>query len=129
MPLCALVCALAFSVSCNKDNADKIDWKEIPSEIITAESGNAVITVNEVPAKIGYAKISANSDNATLTLNNVIPGYRKVEMGIDLKSAGEGGMVFQRTDSSYGEPVDGDVVFGRSPSDNLRDFIRRQDYL
>ena len=52
MPLCALVCALAFSVSCDKDNADKIDWKEIPSEIITAESGNAVITVNEVPVKI-----------------------------------------------------------------------------
>lgn len=90
MPLCALVCALAFSVSCDKDNADKIDWKEIPSEIITAESGNAVITVNEVPVKIGYAKISANSDNATLTLNNVIPGYRKVEMGIDLNRPARG---------------------------------------
>lgn len=104
MPLCALVCALAFSVSCDKDNADKIDWKEIPSEIITAESGNAVITVNEVPAKIGYAKISANSDNATLTLNNVIPGYRKVEMGIDLKSAGEGEWSFSGQTSLTASP-------------------------
>lgn len=104
MPLCALVCALAFSVSCDKDNADKIDWKEIPSEIITAESGNAVITVNEVPVKIGYAKISANSDNATLTLNNVIPGYRKVEMGIDLKSAGEGEWSFSGQTSLTASP-------------------------
>lgn len=104
MPLCALVCALAFSVSCDKDNADKIDWKEIPSEIITAESGNAVITVNEVPVKIGYAKISANSDNATLTLNNVIPGYRKVEMGIELKSAGEGEWSFSGQTSLTASP-------------------------
>ena len=60
MPLCALVCALAFSVSCKKDSADNNGWKVIPSEIITAESGNAAITVNAVPVQIGSNIYAAN---------------------------------------------------------------------
>ena len=105
MSLCALVCVLAFSASCKKDSPENSDWKEIPSEIITAESGNAVITVNAVPVQVGNAKLSATSGNvATLTLNNIIPGYNKVEMDVDLKSAGKGEWTFSGNTSLVASP-------------------------
>ena len=105
MSLCALVCVLACSASCKKDSPENNGWKEIPSEIITAESGNAVITVNAVPVQVGNAKLSATSGNAaTLTLNNIIPGYNKVEMDVDLKSAGKGEWTFSGNTSLVASP-------------------------
>lgn len=120
MSLCALVCVLACSASCKKDSPENNGWKEIPSEIITAESGNAVITVNAVPVQVGNAKLSATSGNAaTLTLNNIIPGYNKVEMDVDLKSAGKGEWTFSGNTSLVASPVNDFAVIDNCPSGNL----------
>ena len=90
LSICALACALAFTVACKKDDAPKADWKTIPSEIITAESGNATLTVNEVPVNVGNAKLIANGETTgILTLTNVVPGYKTIPFNVQLKSIDE----------------------------------------
>ena len=80
--------ALAVSMGMISACSDKADdnWKNIPDNIITAESGDATLTVNGVPDKIGNTKLIASSkEKGTLTLTNVIPGYTTVEVPVTLK--------------------------------------------
>lgn len=107
MSICALACALAFSVSCKKDDGPKADWKSIPSEIITAESGNAALAVNEVPVLVGNARFTANgAGTGILTLTNVIPGYSTVPVSVDMKSVDENTFSFTgKTSLSEGPAI------------------------
>ena len=107
MSICALACALAFSASCKKDDGPKADWKSIPSEIITAESGNATLSVNEVPVLVGNAKFTANgASTGILTLTNVIPGYTTVPVSVEMKNVDENTFSFTgKTSLSEGPAI------------------------
>ena len=75
--------------ACKKDKADE-SWKDIPSTIITAESGDATLTVNGVPDKIGNVKFVANSASAgEVTLSNIIPGYNSVVVPVSMANSGK----------------------------------------
>ena len=84
-----LALAMGMFSACKKDKADE-SWKEIPSTIITAESGDATLTVNGVPDKIGNVKFVANSASAgEVTLSNIIPGYNSVVVPVSMANSGK----------------------------------------
>lgn len=87
--LATLALAMGMFSACKKDKADE-SWKEIPSTIITAESGDATLTVNGVPDKIGNVKFVANSASAgEVTLSNIIPGYNSVVVPVSMANSGK----------------------------------------
>lgn len=87
--LATLALAMGMFSACNKDKADE-SWKEIPSTIITAESGDATLTVNGVPDKSGNVKFVANSASAgEVTLANIIPGYNSVVVPVSMANSGK----------------------------------------
>lgn len=87
--LATLALAMGMFSACNKDKADE-SWKEIPSTIITAESGDATLTVNGVPDKSGNVKFVANSASAgEVTLANIIPGYNSVVVPVSIANSGK----------------------------------------
>lgn len=87
--LATLALAMGMFSACNKDKADD-NWKEIPSTIITAESGDATLTVNGVPDKSGNVKFVANSASAgEVTLANIIPGYNSVVVPVNMSNSGK----------------------------------------
>lgn len=87
--LATLALAMGMFSACNKDKADE-SWKEIPSTIITAESGDATLTVNGVPDKSGNVKFVANSaSKGELTLSNIIPGYNSVVVPVSIANSGK----------------------------------------
>lgn len=84
-----LALAMGMFSACKKDKADE-SWKEIPSTIITAESGDATLTVNGIPDKIGNVKFVANSASAgEVTLSNIIPGYNSVVVPVSMANSGK----------------------------------------
>ena len=87
--LATLALAMGMFSACKKDKADD-NWKEIPSTIITAESGDATLTVNGVPDKSGNVKFVANSASAgEVTLSNIIPGYNSVVVPVSMANSGK----------------------------------------
>ena len=87
--LATLALAMGMFSACNKDKADE-SWKEIPSTIITAESGDATLTMNGVPDKSGNVKFVANSASAgEVTLDNIIPGYNSVVVPVSIANSGK----------------------------------------
>ncbi len=75
--------------ACQKDKADDT-WKQLPVEQITVESGNAKLTVNEVPCTYGNVQLVAGGeDNAVLTLTGAVPGFSEVKVNVDLLKRGE----------------------------------------
>ena len=87
--LATLALAMGMFSACDKDKADE-SWKEIPSTTITAESGNATLTVNGVPDKSGNVKFVANSASAgEVTLANIIPGYNSVVVPVSIANSGK----------------------------------------
>ena len=87
--LATLALTMGMFSACKKDKADE-SWKEIPSTIITAESGDATLTVNGVPDKIGNVKFVANSASAgEVTLSNIIPGYNSVVVPVSMANSGK----------------------------------------
>lgn len=87
--LATLALAMGMFSACDKDKADE-SWKEIPSTIITAESGDATLTVNGVPDKSGNVKFVANSASAgEVTLDNIIPGYNSVVVPVSIANSGK----------------------------------------
>lgn len=87
--LATLALAMGMFSACKKDKADE-SWKEIPSTIITAESGDATLTVNGVPDKSGNVKFVANSASAgEVTLSNIIPGYNSVVVPVSMANSGK----------------------------------------
>lgn len=87
--LATLALAMGMFSACDKDKADE-SWKEIPSTIITAESGDATLTVNGVPDKLGNVKFVANSASAgEVTLTDIIPGYKSVVVPVSMANGGK----------------------------------------
>lgn len=81
----AMALAIGMIASCTKDKDDD-SWKEIPDTVITAESGQATLSVNGIPEKSGNVKFTAKSKSeGSLTLSNVIPGYSTVEVPVSIK--------------------------------------------
>ena len=87
--LATLALTMGMFSACKKDKADE-SWKDIPSTIITAESGDATLTVNGVPDKSGNVKFVANSASAgEVTLANIIPGYNSVVVPVSIANSGK----------------------------------------
>ncbi len=80
----ALIAAIVSTTACQKDKTDDT-WKNIPTEQISVESGNAVVEVNDVPCTYGNVQLVADGKDAgTLTLTGIVPGYQEVKMSVDL---------------------------------------------
>ncbi len=80
----ALVSAIAAVTACQKDKTDDT-WKQLPIEQISVESGDAVITVNDVPCTYGNVQLVAEGNDAgTLTLTGIVPGYSEIKMNVEL---------------------------------------------
>lgn len=92
----ALLLSLVAVVSCNKSEKTDETWKEIPTDVITVESGNAAITVNGTTLQYyGSAKIEASSaTEAVLTLADVVPGYETVNASVTLEKTSATGFSF-----------------------------------
>ena len=85
----ALAMAIFAMTACQKDKIDDT-WKQLPVEQITVESGNAKISVNEVPCTYGNVQLVAGGeDNAVLTLTGAVPGFSEVKVNVDLLKRGE----------------------------------------
>ncbi len=93
----AAMSTLLFAVSCNKDKVDD-SWKQIPTETISAESGDAVLSVNGITGKSGSASLVAESETVgKLTLTGVVPGYSSVDVTVALNKKDESTYSFEGT--------------------------------
>lgn len=85
----ALMASIFAMSACQKDKADDT-WKQLPVEQITVESGNAKLSVNEVPCTYGNVQfVAGGEDNAVLTLTGAVPGFSEVKVNVDLIKRGE----------------------------------------
>ncbi len=94
----ALLASIFAMTACQKDKADDT-WKQLPVEQISVESGNAVISVNEVPCSYGNVQLVASGENdAVLTLTGTVPGFAEVKVNVDLLKKSEGSFHFSGTE-------------------------------
>lgn len=101
----ALIASILATTACQKDKTDDT-WRQIPVDQITAESGKAVITVNEIPDTDGTVQLVAdNKDDATLNLTGIVPGYAEIQIGVDLQ---------KKTDDTFG--FKGSTILSTPPS-------------
>ena len=85
----ALMASIFAMTACQKDKADDT-WKQLPVDLISVESGNASISVNDVPCTYGNAQFVASGEkNAVLTLTDAVPGFSPVKVNVDLLKRGE----------------------------------------
>ena len=85
----ALMASIFAMTACQKDKADDT-WKQLPVDLISVESGNASISVNDVPCTYGNAQFVASGEkNAVLTLTDAVPGFTEVKVNVDLLKRGE----------------------------------------
>ena len=56
-----MLALLGVFASCNKDSKSDENWKDIPSNQFTAESGKAEMSVNSIPVSMGNVKLTASS--------------------------------------------------------------------
>ena len=94
----ALLVSILAMTACQKDKAD-YTWKQLPVEQISVESGNAVITVNEVLCTYGNAQLVASGENdAVLTLTGAVPGFAEVKVNVELLKKSEDSFHFSGID-------------------------------
>lgn len=80
----ALIASIFATTACQKDKTDDT-WKNIPTERISVESGDAIVEVNDVPCTYGNVQLVADGEDAgTLTLTGIVPGYQEVKMPVEL---------------------------------------------
>ena len=93
----ALLASIFAMTACQKDKADDT-WKQLPVDQITVESGNAELSVNEIPCTYGNVQLVAGGeDNAVLTLTDVVPGYSEVKVNVDLLKKSDDSFAFKGT--------------------------------
>ncbi len=86
----AMIAAIFATTACQKDKTDDT-WKQLPVGQITVESGDAAISVNEVPSAYGNAQLVASGEtDAELTLTGAVPGFTEVKMNVELQKKDEG---------------------------------------
>ena len=85
-----MLALLGVFAGCNKDSKSDENWKDIPSNQFTAESGKAEISVNSIPVSMGNVKLTASSaTEGVLQMNNVIPCASSVAVNVNLKNTGD----------------------------------------
>lgn len=101
-----MLALLGVFASCNKDSKSDENWKDIPSNQFTAESGKAEISVNSIPVSIGNVKLTASSaTEGVLQMNNVIPCASSVAVNVNLKNAGDSKWTFSGEGNIYNMTV------------------------
>ena len=83
----ALILSVALLNGCDKDKFES--WKYLPTAPISGK--NATLTVNGRSIADGSVTLTAKSGTeGTLLLENMLPGYDKIEMDVTLKERSEG---------------------------------------
>lgn len=91
--LFALICTMSLFTACSDD--DDTSWKEIPQDEITVGTDGVTLSVNGVAASTGSVQMTVNNGStAVLNLNNVIPGYAKVPVDVELQKQPDGSFNF-----------------------------------
>ncbi len=114
----ALIAAIITTTACQKDKTDDT-WKQLPVEQISVESGDAVITVNDVPCTYGNVQLVADGKDAgTLTLTGIVPGYQEVEMTVDLQKKSDDTFALKGSTIVSTPPSIASTIPVRSTGDN-----------
>ncbi len=101
-----LAAVVAFA-ACSDDPAA---WENLPTEPISGES--AKLTVNGSTTETGSVQLTATSaTQGTLLLTNVLPGYAKIEMDVNLS---------ERTDGTGTFDIEGKTGLTKIPAINAR---------
>lgn len=92
--LFALICSMSLFTACSDDDEDTA-WKEIPQIEIPVGTDGVTLSVNGVTSSTGSVQMTVeNGSKAVLNLNNVIPGYSKVPVDVDLQKQTDGSFRF-----------------------------------
>ena len=101
-----MLALLGVFASCDKDSKSDENWKDIPSNQFTVESGKAEISVNSIPVSIGNVKLTASSaTEGVLQMNNVIPCASSVAVNVNLKNTGDSKWTFSGEGNIYNMAV------------------------
>ncbi len=114
----ALIVAIAATTACQKDKTDDT-WKNIPTEQISVESGDAIVEVNDVPCTYGNVQLVADGKDAgTLTLTGIVPGYQEVKMPVELQKKSDGTFAIKGSTIVSTPPSIAATIPVRSTDDN-----------
>lgn len=92
--LFALICSMSLFTACSDDDEDTT-WKEIPQIEIPVGTDGVALSVNGVASSTGSVQMTVeNGSKAVLNLNNVIPGYSKVPVNVELQKQSDGSFSF-----------------------------------
>lgn len=92
----ALICSMSLFTACSDD--DDETWKEIPTEEIDVASGNATVNINGTTSTTGSVKMTVkNESEATMALQNVIPGYADLNIDVELQKQADNSFKYAGT--------------------------------
>lgn len=92
----ALICSMSLFAACSDDEDET--WKEIPTEEIDVASGNATVNINGTTSTTGSVKMTVkNESEATMALQNVIPGYADLNIDVELQKQADNSFKYAGT--------------------------------
>lgn len=92
----ALICSMSLFTACSDDEDET--WKEIPTEEIDVASGNATVNINGTTSTTGSVKMTVkNESEATMALQNVIPGYADLNIDVELQKQADNSFKYAGT--------------------------------
>lgn len=91
--LFALICSMNLFIACSDDDTDN-GWRDIPGDEIIA-GDNATFEINGQALTAGSIQLTAkNESEAELIMKNVLPGYAKVTVDVELAKQSDGSFNF-----------------------------------
>lgn len=91
--LFALICSMNLFIACSDDDTDN-GWRDIPGDEIIA-GNNATFEINGQALTAGSIQLTAkNESEAELIMKNVLPGYAKVTVDVELAKQSDGSFNF-----------------------------------
>lgn len=100
--LFTLICSMSLFTACSDD--DDETWKKIPQTEISGD--DATLNINGTPSTTGSVTMTVkNESEATLALNNVIPGYPKLNVDVELQKQADNSYKFAGASQVNTAPV------------------------